>query len=359
MRFNLDNLVTEYEELEKKLSDPDIFKDQKKVREVATRKKSIESAVNLYKEYKKANDALVENKVMLDAEKDEEMRDLLKEEIKELEESIPDMEENLKVSLLPTDPNDERNIIVEVRAGTGWDEAALFAWELSKWYIMFAEAEWFTVEITEQSLSEWWWVKEIIFEVKWAGAYSRFKYESWVHRVQRIPETESKWRVHTSAITVAIMPEVDEIDIEIKEEDVDMSFCRASWAGWQHVNKTDSAVNLKHRPTWITVFCQDGRSQHKNREKARNILRAKIYAFEEEKRNKELWEARLAQVGSWDRSEKIRTYNFPQDRVTDHRIGQNFSWIPYIMMWKLWPIIDALAVADQQAKLEAAWRGNI
>ena len=359
MRFNLDNLVTEYEHLEKKLSDPDIFKDQKKVREVATRKKSIELAVNLYKEYKKANESLVENKQMLDAEKDEEMRDLLKDEIKILEETIPEMEENLKVSLLPTDPNDERNIIVEVRAGTGGDEAALFAWELSKSYIMFAEAEWFTVEITEQSLSEWWWVKEMIFEVKWAWAYSRFKYESGVHRVQRIPETESKWRVHTSAITVAIMPEVDEIDIQINDEDVDMSFCRASWAGWQHVNKTDSAVNLKHRPTWITVFCQDGRSQHKNREKAWNILRAKIYAHEEEKRNKELWEARLAQVGSWDRSEKIRTYNFPQDRVTDHRIWHNFSGIPYIMLGKLWPIIDALAVADQQAKLEAAWRWNI
>lgn len=359
MRFNLDNLVTEYEELEKKLSDPEIFKDQKKVREVATRKKSIESAVNLYKKYKSANDALVENKQMLDAETDEEMRDLLKEEIKVLEETIPNMEENLKVSLLPTDPNDERNIIVEVRAGTGWDEAALFASELSKAYIMFAEAEWFIVEITEQSLTEWGWVKEVIFEVKWAGAYSRFKYESGVHRVQRIPETESKWRVHTSAITVAIMPEVDEIDIEVKDEDVEMSFCRASWAGWQHVNKTDSAVNLRHKPTGITVFCQDGRSQHKNREKARNILRSRIYAHEEEKRNKELWEARLAQVGSWDRSEKIRTYNFPQDRVTDHRIGQNFSWIPYIMMWKLWPIIDALAVADQQAKLEAAGRWQI
>lgn len=359
MRFNLDNLVSEYEELENKLSDPDIFKDQKKVREVATRKKSIEEAVNLYKTYKSANEALNDNKEMLDAEKDEEMRELLKEEIRELEIKIPEMEENLKISLLPKDPNDEKSIIVEVRAGTGGDEAALFAGELSKAYIMFAEAEWFGVEITEQALSEWGWVKEIIFEVKWEWAYSRFKYESWVHRVQRIPETESKWRVHTSAITVAIMPEVDEIDIEVNEADVEMSFCRASWAGWQHVNKTDSAVQLRHKPTWIMVFCQDGRSQHKNREKARNILRSRLYTYEEEKRQKELWEARLAQVWSWDRSEKIRTYNFPQDRVTDHRIGQNFSWIPYIMMGRLTPIIDALAVADQQAKLEAAWKWQI
>lgn len=359
MRFNLDNLVSEYEELENKLSDPDIFKDQKKVREVATRKKSIEEAVNLYKTYKSANEALNDNKEMLDAEKDEEMRELLKEEIRELEIKIPEMEENLKISLLPKDPNDDKSIIVEVRAGTGGDEAALFAGELSKAYIMFAEAEWFVVEITEQALSEWGWVKEIIFEVKWEWAYSRFKYESGVHRVQRIPETESKWRVHTSAITVAIMPEVDEIDIEVNEADVEMSFCRASWAGWQHVNKTDSAVQLRHKPTWIMVFCQDGRSQHKNREKARNILRSRLYTYEEEKRQKELWEARLAQVWSWDRSEKIRTYNFPQDRVTDHRIGQNFSWIPYIMMGRLTPIIDALAVADQQAKLEAAWKWQI
>lgn len=359
MKFNLDSLVAEYEELEKKLSDPEIFKDQKKVREVASRKKSIEWAVNLYKVYKKANEALVENKEMLDLEKDEEMRDLLKEEIKDLELKIPEMEENLKIALLPTDPNDEKSIIVEIRAGTGWDEAALFAWELSRAYLTFAESEWFKTEITEQTESEAGWIKELIFEVKGDWAYSRFKYESWVHRVQRIPETESKGRVHTSAITVAIMPEVDEIDVNINEADVDMTFCRASGAGWQHVNKTDSAVQLIHRPTWLTVFCQDGRSQHKNREKARNILRSRIYAHEQEKRDKEQWAVRLAQVGSWDRSEKIRTYNFPQDRVTDHRIGQNFSWIPQIMMWKLAPIIDACAVADQQAKLEAAWRWEI
>lgn len=354
MKFNLDNLVEEYSDLEQKLWDPDIFKDQKKVREVATRKKSIEEAVNLYKEYKELNEALVENKEMLDAEKDEEMRDLLKSEIFDAEAEIPRIEDRLTISLLPTDPNDEKNIIVELRAGTGWDEAALFAGELSRAYITFAEEEWYKVEITERTENETGWVKEIIFEIKWDGAYSRFKYESWVHRVQRIPETESKWRVHTSAITVAIMPEVDAIDIEIKDEEVEMSFCRASGAGGQHVNKTDSAVNLRHIPTWITVFCQDGRSQHKNREKARNILRSRIYAHEEEKRQKEMWEARLAQVGSGDRSEKIRTYNFPQDRVTDHRIGQNFSGLPGIMTGKLKPIVDACAVADEQARLEQA-----
>jgi len=359
MKFNLDNLVIEFENLEKELSDPEIFKDQKKVRSVSSRKKQLEEAVLLYREYKELNNSLDDNKEMLKDEKDEEMRDLLKEEIKETENKIPEFEEKLKISLLPKDENDDKNIIVEIRAWTGWDEAALFAWELARAYLTFAGEEWFKTEITEQTAPDTGWIKEMIFEVKWEWAYSRFKYESWVHRVQRIPETESKWRVHTSAITVAIMPEVDAIDVEIKDEDIEMSFCRASGAWGQHVNKTDSAVNLKHKPTWITVFCQDGRSQHKNREKAFNILRSRLYAYEEEKRAKERWEERLAQVWSWDRSEKIRTYNFPQDRVTDHRIGQNFSWIPQIMMGKLAPIIDACWVFDQKQKLEAAWKWEI
>lgn len=359
MKYNLDNLVLEFENLEKQMADPDIFKDQKKIREVSSRKKTIENAVSIYKNYKAKNEALEENKLMLDSEKDEEMRELLKEEIKNLEIEIPELEEELKIELLPKDPNDEKNIIVEVRAWTGWEEAALFAWELAKSYMIFAENEGFSVEITEQSDAEAGWIKEIIFEVKWEWAYSKFKYESGTHRVQRIPATESKWRVHTSAITVAIMPEVDEIDFELNEADVEMKFTRSSWAGWQHVNKTDSAVQLKHIPTWIMVFCQDWRSQHKNREKARSILRSKLYAYEEEKRAKEMWEQRLAQVWSWDRSEKIRTYNFPQDRVTDHRIWQNFSWIPQIMMWKLWHIVEALAIADRQAKLEAAGKWNV
>ena len=197
-------------------------------------------------------------------------------------------------------------------------------------------------------------MREIIFEVKGDGAYSRFKYESGVHRVQRIPETESKGRVHTSAITVAIMPEVDDIDIDIREEDLEIKATRASGAGGQHVNKTDSAIHMVHLPTGIAVFCQDGRSQHKNKEKAYQILRAKIYAMEEEKRMREQGEARLSQVGTGDRSEKIRTYNFPQDRVTDHRIGENFSGIPQIMAGRLGHIIDACAVAEQQMLLEQA-----
>ncbi len=355
MKFNLDNLVLEYNKLEEELAKPEVFKDQKKVKEVALKKKQLEESVTLYKEYKKINKALEEAVDMINTP-DLEMRELALMQKEESELAIEALEEKLKLALLPKDPNDEKNIIVEIRAWTGWEEAALFAWELARAYLSFATELWYKVEIDEQSDADSGGIKEMIFEIKGEWAYSKFKYEWWTHRVQRIPETENKWRVHTSAITVAILPEVDEVDIEIKSEDIEMSFCRASWAGWQHINKTDSAVHLKHIPTWIAVFCQDGRSQHKNREKAFQILRSKLYAFEEEKRSKEIWDTRLAQVGSWDRSEKIRTYNFPQDRVTDHRIGQNFSWLPIIMTWRLWPIIDALAVADQTEQLEKASR---
>ena len=359
MKFNLDSLVGEFEELEKKLSDPEIFKDQKKVREVSSRKKQISEAVELYKEYKSLSESLEENKQMLSDEKDDEMKDMLKEEIKDIENNIPEIEEKLTLSLLPQDPNDDKNIMVELRAWAGWDEAALFAGELARAYITFAEDEGYKTEIVEQNIPETGWVKEMVFEVKGEWAYSRFKYESGVHRVQRIPETENKGRVHTSAITVAIMPEVDELDFKLNMDEIEMKFTRSGGPGWQHANKADSAVHLKHLPTWIIVLCSDWRSQHKNREKAFNTMRSKLQILAEEKRAKEVWEARASQVGSGDRSEKIRTYNFPQDRVTDHRIGQNFSGLPQIMMWRLAPIIDALSVADEQAKLEAAWKGEI
>lgn len=356
--FNLDSLVQEYENLETQLSDPEIFKDQKRVREVSSRKKQISEAVTLYKDYKLSQQALQEAVEMLYNEKDEDMRELAKMQKDESESQIADLEEKLKIALLPKDQDDDKNIMLEVRAGTGWEEAALFAGELAKAYMIYAQEQGFQIEIAEQTLAESGWVKEIIIEVKGEGAYSKFKYESWVHRVQRIPETESKGRVHTSAITVAIMPEVDEVDIEIKEEDLDVKACRASGAGGQHVNKTDSAIHMTHIPTGVSVFCQEWRSQHKNRERALQILRSKLYTMEEERRIKERGEQRLAQVGSGDRSEKIRTYNFPQDRVTDHRIGQNFSGIPLIMAGRLGPIIDALGIADEQMKLLQASSGQ-
>ena len=192
----------------------------------------------------------------------------------------------------------------------------------------------------------------MIFKISWEWSYSKFKYEAWTHRVQRVPATESKWRLHTSACTVAVLPEVDEVEVEIKTEDLEITTCRSSWSWGQHVNKTDSAIRIFHKPSWIAVECQDSRSQHQNRAKAMEVLRARIYAVEEEKRMKEIWDERLAQVGSGDRSEKIRTYNYPQDRITDHRIGKNFSWLPLIMAGALSPIVEALAIADQTQRLE-------
>lgn len=354
MKFNLDSLVVEYETLEEQLADPSIFSDQKKVKEVSSRKKAITEAVTLYKEYKQAHQGLEEAKMILDTESDEEMRELAKMEREEAEAKIEDLEQKIKISLLPKDQDDDKNIIVEIRAWTGWEESALFAGELARAYMVFAESEGFKTEVVEQSESESGWYREFIFEVRGEGAYSKFKYEAGTHRVQRIPETESKWRVHTSAVTVAILPEVEEVDVEIKESDLEIKACRASGAGWQHVNKTDSAIHMTHLPTWVSVFVQEWRSQHKNRERALQIIRSKIYQAEQERISRERWEERLSQVWSWDRSEKIRTYNFPQDRVTDHRIGQNFSGIPQIMAWRLGNIIEALALADEQQKLEKA-----
>lgn len=355
MKYNLDSLLEEFANLEAEMSDPSIYSDQKRLREVASKKKRIEEPVELYREYKACYESLEEAKIMME---DPEMKELALEEKKEAEKKIPDLEERLKIALLPKDPNDDKNILLEVRAGAGWEEAALFAWELARGYMNFASERGFKIEIIEQSDAEAGWLKEIIIKIEWEGAYSIFKFEGWTHRVQRIPATESKGRVHTSAVTVAVMPEVDDIDIEIKDEDIKMDFFRASWAGGQHVNKTESAVRLTHIPTWVVAECQDWRSQHANRDKAYQVLKARIYAAEEEKRAKELWEARLAQVGSGDRSEKIRTYNFPQDRITDHRIGQNFSGIPGVMTWKFGAIIESLQIADQAQKLEAASSGK-
>jgi len=354
MKFNLDNLVKELNKIDMELSNPEIFRDQKKLRELSSRKKQLIKPVELYNEYKSQYQAYNEALHILENEKDEEMRELAKLQKNESQKNIENLEEQIKIALIPKDKDDDKNIIVEIRAWTWWDEAALFAWELARAYMNFAEEEWFKVEISEKTESESGWYKEIIFEVKWEWAYSKFKFESWTHRVQRIPETESKWRVHTSAVTVAILPEVDELDIEIKESDLEIKATKSSWAWGQHVNTTDSAIHMTHIPTWISVFCQDSRSQHKNKERAYQILRAKIYKLEEEKRAREIWEARLAQVWSWDRSEKIRTYNFPQDRVTDHRIWKNYSWITQIMSWKLGHIIEDLTIADEKAKLEAS-----
>ena len=318
------------------------------------RKKFLDAIVNLYVDYKKSVNDLEESKVILLNESDEELREMAKMEVSALENKIPTLEEKIKIALIPPDPNDEKNVIVEVRAGAGGDEAGLFAAELVECYKLFATKNKFQIEILSESRSDAGGVREVVMKIMGDGAFSKFKFEGGTHRVQRIPETENKGRVHTSTVTVAILPEVDELEVVIRDEDLDISVSRAGGAGGQHVNKTESAVRMVHIPTGIVVECQDERSQLKNREKALGILRSRVYAFEEAKRNKELSAARLEQVGTGDRSEKIRTYNFPQDRVTDHRIGENFSNLPSIMMGNIDDIVMSLGAHEQTEKLAQA-----
>ncbi len=351
MIFALDPFVQELDAIEKLLESGEIYSDQRKMKEVMVRKKHLDPIVKMYHEHQKTMANLEEAKKMLWQETDEELREMAKIEIADIEHTLPILEEKLKIALIPPDPNDEKNVIVEIRAGAGGDEAGLFWAELAECYRLFAAKHRFHVETLSDSRNDANGIKELVMKISWDGAYSKFKFEGGTHRVQRIPETENKWRVHTSTVTVAILPEVDELDVTIRDEDLDISVSRAGWAGGQHVNKTESAVRMVHIPTGIVVECQDERSQLKNREKALGILRSRVYAFEEEKRHKALWEARLAQVGTGDRSEKIRTYNFPQDRVTDHRIGENFSNIPSIMMGNIDDIVLALGTYEQTEKL--------
>ena len=347
----LDDMLIHYEELMRMLGDPDVTQDTKRFTKLMKEQAELAPIVEAYKQYKQAKQDVEDSLAMLEEENDEEMREMAKEELSDAKKRIEELEHELKILLLPKDPNDDKNIILEIRAGAGGDEAALFAAELYRMYSNYADSQHWKVEIISINENGIGGFKEVVAMVTGKGAYSKLKYESGVHRVQRVPETESGGRIHTSTATVAVMPEAEEVDIQIDEKDIRIDVMRASGNGGQCVNTTDSAVRLTHYPTGIVIYSQTEKSQLQNKDKAFALLRAKLYDLECQKRHDAEAEARKSQIGTGDRSEKIRTYNFPQGRVTDHRIGLTLYKLDKIMNGDIQEIIDACIAADQAAKL--------
>ena len=347
----LEDILIRYDDIIAGLNDPDVMSNQERFRALMKEQADIAPIVDKYKEYKDCKAGIEDSLAMLDEETDEEMKELAKEELNDCKNRLGDIENELKILLLPKDPNDDKNVIVEIRAGAGGDEAALFAAEVYRLYVHYAEGKRWKVEVMESDEIGIGGIKSISFMITGKGAYSVMKYESGVHRVQRVPETESGGRIHTSTITVAVMPEAEEVDIEIDEKDIRIDVMRASGSGGQCVNTTDSAVRLTHMPTGIVIYSQTEKSQIQNRAKAFALLRAKLYDLELQKAHDAEAELRRSQVGTGDRSEKIRTYNFPQGRVTDHRIGLTLYKLDKIMDGDIQEIIDACIAADQTAKL--------
>ena len=345
----LEAVEQRYEELTKKISDPDVIARTSEWTQYMKEHAEIEEVVLKYKEYKKVKQSLVEAEELM---KDQEMKELAEEEAKADREKLPKLEEELKVLLIPKDPDDDKNIICEIRGGAGGDEAALFAGTLFRMYSMYAERKHWKLEVLNENETGLGGYKEISFMISGKGAYSRLKYESGVHRVQRVPETEASGRIHTSTATVAILPVVEDVQIEINPADIKLEVFRASGAGGQHVNKTSSAVRLIHIPTGIVAECQTERSQTQNREYAMKLLKSRLYEVEKQKRDSELANERKSQVGSGDRSEKIRTYNYPQGRITDHRIGLSIYQMENFLNGDLDEMIDNLIAADRAEKLQ-------
>ncbi len=344
-----------FRELEAKISDPEVIADQELWRKLCKEHSDITPIVNKYREYKALNENIAEAKEMLSAgELDKDEKSMIEAEIAESREGIERVSEELKILLLPKDPNDEKNVIVEIRGGAGGDEAALFAADLLRMYSMYAEAKHWKVEILSANATDIGGYKEVSFAINGSGAYSRLKFESGVHRVQRIPSTESGGRIHTSTVTVAVLPEVEDVEVEINQNDLRIDVFRAGGPGGQCVNTTDSAVRITHIPTGVVVSCQDEKSQHKNKDKAMKILRSRVYDIFIQQQNDAISAERKSQVGTGDRSERIRTYNYPQGRVTDHRIGLTLHRLDAVLNGDLDEIIDALITSDQSEKLKAS-----
>ena len=347
----LEDLLIRMEEIMGELSEPTVANNQDRFRSLMKEQSDLTPIVEAYKEYKKCKQDIEDSISMLECESDEDMREMLKEELNEGKKRVEELEKEITILLLPKDPNDDKNVIVEIRAGAGGDEAALFAAQMYRLYVRYSERQRWRVETMNVDEIGIGGMKDVSFMITGQGAYSKLKYESGVHRVQRVPETESGGRIHTSTITVAIMPEVEEVDVAIDMNDCKFDVFRASGNGGQCVNTTDSAVRLTHIPTGIVISCQDEKSQLKNKDKALRVLRAKLYELEQEKQHDAEAELRKSQVGTGDRSEKIRTYNFPQGRVTDHRIKLTLYKIDAIMDGDIQELIDNLSAADQAAKL--------
>lgn len=354
MLDRLQSVEDRYEKLNQLLMDPDIINDSKKLREYSKEQSDLQETVEAYREYKEVKEQISDTKSMLEEKLDAEMREMAKEELSELEEREEELTARLKLLLVPKDPNDDKNVIMEIRGAAGGDEAALFASDLYRMYSRFAEMQGWKTEVMETNATGTGGYKEIIFMINGKGAYSKLKFENGAHRVQRVPETESGGRIHTSTATVAVLPEAEEVEVEIHEKDIRVDTFASSGPGGQSVNTTMSAVRLTHLPTGTVVSCQDEKSQIKNKEKAMKVLRARVYDKFQQEAQAEYDQNRKLAVGTGDRSERIRTYNFPQNRVTDHRIGLTIQKLDQILEGKMDEVVDALIVEDQSSRLQAA-----